>query len=56
MLNWALTFLIFALVAAILGFTALAGTAIEIAKLLCVVFLAFFVISLLFGRGRRNSH
>ncbi len=50
MLSWSIIFLIVALVAALLGFTTIAGAAIGIAKILFVVFLALFVISLFFGR------
>lgn len=50
MLSWALTFLVIAVVAAILGFGVIAGTAASIAKLLFFVFLVLFVVSLLFGR------
>jgi uncharacterized membrane protein YtjA (UPF0391 family) len=50
MLSWAITFLIIALVAAILGFGGIAGTAVGIAKLLFFVFLALFIISLFMGR------
>lgn len=50
MLYYSIVFLVFALVAAALGFGALAGTAAGIAKILFVVFLVFFVISLLTGR------
>jgi len=50
MLSWAITFLIIAIVAAILGFGGIAGTAVGIAKLLFFVFLALFVISLFMGR------
>ena len=52
MLSWAITFLIIALVAAILGFGGIAGTAVGIAKLLFFVFLALFVISLFMGRRK----
>ena len=52
MLGMAITFLILALVAGVLGFMALAGTFAMIAKVLLFVFLALFVISLIFGRGR----
>lgn len=37
MFSWAVTFLIIALIAAILGFTGIAGTAINIAWILAVV-------------------
>ena len=50
MLSWALTFLVIALIAALLGFGVIAGTAAEIAKILFVVFLVLFVISLVSGR------
>ena len=50
MLSWALTFLVIALVAALLGFGGIAGSAAGIAKILFFVFLVFFVISLLMGR------
>jgi uncharacterized membrane protein YtjA (UPF0391 family) len=54
MLGWAVTFLIIALIAAVLGFGAIAGTAIEIAKIIFFVALILFVISAVFGlmRGR----
>ena len=52
MLSMAITFVILALVAGVLGFVALAGTLAVIAKVLLFVFLALFVISLIFGRGR----
>ena len=50
MLNWALTFLIVALAAAVLGFGGIAGEAAWIAKVLFVVFLVMFLISALTGR------
>tara|TARA_R110002073_G_scaffold149182_2_gene302659 strand:+ start:345 stop:599 length:255 start_codon:yes stop_codon:yes gene_type:complete len=50
MLGWALTFLVIALIAAALGFGVVAGTAASIAKILFVVFLVLFVISLVMGR------
>lgn len=46
MLNWAVTFLVIALIAALLGFTSIAGTAIGIAKILFFVFLILFVVSM----------
>jgi uncharacterized membrane protein YtjA (UPF0391 family) len=45
MLNWALTFLILALVAAALGFGGIAGTAAGIAKILFFVFLALMLLT-----------
>lgn len=50
MLNWAATFFVIAIVAALLGFTSIAGSAIDIAKILFVVFLALAVLSFFFGR------
>ena len=50
MLNWAVTFFIIALVAAVLGFTSIAGSAIDIAKILFFVFLLLAVVSFIFGR------
>ena len=52
MLHYALIFIIVALVAALLGFGALAGTAAYIAKILFFVFLVLFVISLITGKKR----
>jgi uncharacterized membrane protein YtjA (UPF0391 family) len=52
MLGMAITFVILALIAGVLGFVALAGTLALVAKVLLFVFLALFVISLIFGRGR----
>jgi uncharacterized membrane protein YtjA (UPF0391 family) len=55
MLSLALTFLIIALVAALLGFTGIYVAAAGIAKILFVVFLVLFVISLAAGGvSRRN--
>jgi uncharacterized membrane protein YtjA (UPF0391 family) len=55
MLGWALIFLVIAIIAAIFGFGGIAGTAAGIAQVLFYIFIAIFVISLLFGlaRGRR---
>lgn len=50
MLGWVITFAILALLAGILGFGGLAGSFATIAKVLLFVFLALFVISLIFGR------
>lgn len=50
MLNWAVTFLVIAIIAAVLGFGGIAGTAVGIAKLLAGIFLVLFLISLLLGR------
>ncbi|RMF42815.1 MAG: DUF1328 domain-containing protein [Planctomycetota bacterium] len=50
MLSWALAFLIIALIAGVLGFTVIAGTAAWIAKICFIVFLILFVVSLIAGR------
>jgi uncharacterized membrane protein YtjA (UPF0391 family) len=50
MLSWSITFLIIALIAALLGFSGLAGMAAGFAKVLFAIFLVLFVVSLLFGR------
>ena len=54
MLGWAVTFLIIALIAAVLGFGGIAGFAVELAKIVFVVAIVLFVISAIFGfvRGR----
>jgi len=50
MLNWAVTFFVVAIIAAVLGFTNIAGSAIDIAKILFFVFLVLAVVSFIFGR------
>jgi uncharacterized membrane protein YtjA (UPF0391 family) len=50
MLNWAVTFFIIAIIAAVLGFTRIAGSAIDIAKILFFVFLVLAAVSFIFGR------
>jgi uncharacterized membrane protein YtjA (UPF0391 family) len=52
MLRWAVIFLVVALVAGLFGLWGLEGTAMWIARVLFLVFLVLFVISLLMGRGR----
>jgi len=49
MLHYAAVFLVIALVAALLGFTGLAASAVEIAKILFFVFLLLFVATLIVG-------
>ena len=55
MLGWAVTFLIIALIAAVLGFGGIAGTAIEIAKIIFFVAIVLFLISAVLGLMRRGS-
>jgi len=56
MLSWAITFLVIALIAALLGFGGIAGVAIEAAKIVFFVAIVLFVVSALVGvfRGRRT--
>jgi uncharacterized membrane protein YtjA (UPF0391 family) len=54
MLSWSLTFLILALVAALLGFGGIASSFATIGKVLFVVFLVFFLVSLIRGGGGVN--
>jgi uncharacterized membrane protein YtjA (UPF0391 family) len=56
MIGWAVTFLIIALIAAVLGFGGIAGVAIEIAKIIFFVAIVLFVISIVAGLlGGRSS-
>lgn len=54
MLGWALTFLIVALIAAVLGFGGIAGAAMEIAQIIFFVAIVLFLIAAIVGvvRGR----
>ncbi len=52
MLSWAVVFLVVALIAAVFGFSGIAGTATNIAWILFVVFLIVALISFLSGRTR----
>ncbi len=52
MLNWAVTFLIIAIVAAVLGFSGIAGAATQIAWILFVV--GLIVAAVFFVMGRRG--
>lgn len=55
MLSWALTFFIFALVAAFLGFGGIAATAGGIAQTLFYVFVILFIVSLIRGLAGRGD-
>lgn len=56
MLRWSLIFLVFGLVAALFGFTNVAGTAIEIAKFLFYIFAVLFVVTLLIAAFSPSRH
>lgn len=55
MLSWSVIFFILALIAGVLGFTAIAGAAAGIGKILFVVFLILFLISAISGAIEGNS-
>jgi uncharacterized membrane protein YtjA (UPF0391 family) len=55
MIGWAVTFLIIALIAAVLGFGGIAGFAVELAKIVFFVAIVLFVISAIFGFARGRS-
>jgi uncharacterized membrane protein YtjA (UPF0391 family) len=54
MLDWALMFLVIALVAAVFGFGGIASTATGMAQILFVIALVLFIVSLFAGFLRRN--
>ena len=54
MLNYAVIFLVIALVAGLFGFTGIAASAVGIAKILFFIFIVLFVASLIFGLSRRR--
>jgi uncharacterized membrane protein YtjA (UPF0391 family) len=55
MIGWAITFLIIALIAAVLGFGGIAGTAIEIAKIIFFVAIVLFLIAAVVALVRGRS-
>jgi uncharacterized membrane protein YtjA (UPF0391 family) len=55
MLGWALTFLIVALVAAVLGFGGVAAFAVDIARIIFFVAIVLFVISAVVALVRGRS-
>lgn len=52
MFSWAITFLVIGLIAAVFGFTGIAGTATNIAWILFVVGLILAAVFAVMGRGR----
>ena len=55
MLKWALIFLVVAIIAAICGFTGIAGAATDIARTLFFVFLLLLIVSALLHVLRSDS-
>jgi uncharacterized membrane protein YtjA (UPF0391 family) len=55
MLGWALTFLVIALIAAVLGFGGIAGLSLEIAKIIFFVAILLFAIAAVVGLVRGRS-
>jgi uncharacterized membrane protein YtjA (UPF0391 family) len=55
MLGWALTFLVVAIIAAVLGFGGIAGMAVEAAKIVFFVAILLFAISAIVGLVRGRS-
>ncbi|MDZ4755681.1 MAG: DUF1328 domain-containing protein [Phycisphaerae bacterium] len=54
MLYWAAVFLVIAIVAAVLGFGGVEGTAMSIGKILFLIFIVLFLVSLVAGLLRRG--
>ena len=50
MISWAVTFLIIGLIAAVLGFSGIAGTAVHLAWILAVVGIVLFRVFAVIGR------
>ena len=55
MLHWALTFLVIGLIAALMGFTTIAGASFAVAKFLAGLFLMLFLVLMILAlaAGRR---
>lgn len=49
MLRWALVFLVIGLIAALLGFTNIAGASFDIARILFFIFIVVFLVLLVLG-------
>jgi uncharacterized membrane protein YtjA (UPF0391 family) len=50
MISWAVTFFIIALIAAVLGFSGIAGTAVNIAWMLAVIGIILALVFMVMGR------
>jgi uncharacterized membrane protein YtjA (UPF0391 family) len=55
MIGWAITFLVVALVAALLGFGGIAGVAVEFAKIIFFIAIILFAIAAVVGLVRGRS-
>jgi uncharacterized membrane protein YtjA (UPF0391 family) len=55
MLQWAVTFLVIALIAAVLGFGGIAAVSVELARILFGVFIILFIIAALMHVMRGKS-
>ncbi len=55
MLHWTVVLSIVALVAALFGFTGIASGAVGVARILFFIFIALFLLSLVFGLARRTG-
>jgi uncharacterized membrane protein YtjA (UPF0391 family) len=53
MIGWAVTFFVIAIIAAVLGFSGIAGTAVNIAWILAVLGIILAVVFMVMGRGTR---
>jgi uncharacterized membrane protein YtjA (UPF0391 family) len=51
MLHWSLVFLVISIIAAILGFGGIAGTAVGLAKILFFIFLVLWLVSFISRRA-----
>ncbi len=52
MLSWVVTFLVVALIAAVLGFGGIAGVSVEIAKVIFFIAIILFLVSAVVGLAR----
>ncbi|MCI3953319.1 MAG: hypothetical protein K0R53_2819 [Burkholderiales bacterium] len=50
MLSWAVTFFVIAIIAALLGFTGIAGTAVNIAWILAIIGIVLALVFFVMGR------
>lgn len=55
MLGWALTFLVVAIIASVLGLSGVAVISTEIAQLLFILFIALFIVAAIVGAVRGKT-